>query len=340
MKTIATMVALLLTGLATPPAVAQPMVVAPNRPAPVAIEWTDEWFDADTYPSLKSAALNLGARWARDASQHVDAQVKTIEVHTKHNIPIALAHEVRTGIASGFHGVEVRVAGSECANSATVHCVSLQLESRDENSRMGNHKAGRLTVQSPQVTVAAAYVEKPWVEDFTGFVNTRASQNWLIARSPDPCLSEAEASSKAIAEAAKQIFPLVRDRLRDGRWDDYTDQRLREQIHHQLVTNKQLVPDKFLQRAQRHYGGVFRQAVLVDISRPNLDHLVALSRQDVVERKASFVATLLSAGALFLVVYLLYLFVNSMTRGYFVWSLRMVAVTVLVVGVIVLLLVG
>lgn len=340
MKTFAMMIALLLMGLATPAAVAQVMVAAPGRPAPVAIEWTDEWFDADTYPSLKSAALNLGARWARDASQHVDGQVKTIEVHTKHNIPIAVAHEVRTGIASGFHGVEVRVAGNECAKSATVHCVSLQLESRDDNSRMGNRKAGRLTVQSPQVTVAAAYVEKPWVEDFTGFVNQRPSQNWLIARSPDPCLSESEASSKAVAQATNHVFMLVRARLRQGRWGDYTDARLRELIQHQLVTNKQLVPDKFLQRAQRHYGGVFRQAILVDLSRPNLDHLIALSRQEVVERKASFVATLVSAGALFLVVYLLYLFVNSMTRGYFVWSLRMVAVTVLVVGVVVLLLLG
>ena len=340
MKTIATMIALLLTGLAASPAVAQPMVVAPNTRAPAAIEWTDQWFDADTYPSLKSAALNLGARWARDATQHVDSQVKTIEVHTKHNIPIAVAHEVRTGIASGFHGVEVRVAGSECAKSATVHCVSLHLETRDGNSRLGNRKEGRLTVQSPQVTVAAAYVEKPWVDDFTGFVNTRPSQNWLIARSPDPCLSEGEASRKALEEAAKQIFSLVRDRLRDGRWDDYTDERLRQQVHHQLVSNRQLVTDKFLQRAQRHYGSVFRQAVLVDVSRQNLDHLIRLTRQEVVERKASFVATLVSVGTLFLVVYLLYLFVNSMTRGYFVWSLRMVAVTVLVVGVIVLLLVG
>lgn len=328
-----------------PPAAAATVVQspAPGGPPAPAIEWTDEWFDADTYPSLKSAALNLGARWGREAARVLDQQVKTVEVHSKRNIPDGIAHEVRAGIASTLHGVAVQVAEDQCANSSTVHCVSLALNDHDEyGGRMGVRKSGHLSVQSPQYTAMARYTHKPWVDDFGGFANARPGENWLIARSPDPCLSEHEAERKSIATATEQIFPLVRDRVRSsvGRWGRTDDDRLRTLITDQLAGNRELVPDKFLQRAQRSYGSVYRQSLLVDLSRANLDHLIALSRQELVERRHGFARTLLSAGALFFVVYLLYLFVNSMTRGYFVWSLRMVAVTVVVLGVIVLLLVG
>lgn len=312
---------------------------APAAPGPIpVIEWTDDWFDADTYPSLKSAAVSLGARWGREASRRLDQQVKEIEIHSRHNVPDGIAHAVRTGIASALTGVTVQVAEEDCASSATVHCVSLTLyDQEDHHWRMGVRESGQFTVQSDLCTVNARYTEKPWVEDFGAFVNVRPGESWLIARSPDPCLTEHEAATKAIASATQQIFPLVRDRLRDGRWGHADDQRLLDQIRHQLAMERKLVPDKFLQRAERPYGGVFRQAILVDLSPPNLEKLIMLSRQNVVGHRQSFAAVLISAAALFLVVYLLYLFVNSMTRGYFVWSLRMVAATILVLGIIVLL---
>ena len=271
--------------------------------------------------------------------------MKTIEVHTKRNIHIDVAHEVRSGIASMVHGVAVEVAGDECRNSPTVHCVSLALDDHDDHSRLGVRRAGIFRVESQVNVVQANFVEKPWAENFSDFANARPKENWIIGRSKDPCMSDWEARDSALSAAALQLFPIVREHVRrsssGGHWGRYDDDRLRERIRSELAASSvTLVPDKFLQRAQRAYGGVFRQAVLVDASRPNLDHLVMLSRQEVASYRQSFVRTLVSAGALFLVVYLLYLFVNSMTRGYFVWSLRMVAVTVLVVGVIVLLLVG
>jgi hypothetical protein len=335
--------------VAEPPRVAPPVVTAPADVAtparlPILVsDWTDDWFDADTYPSLKSAALNLGARWGREAARRLDSQVKTIEVHTKRNIPIAVAHEARTGIASMVHGTMVEVAGDECRKSASVHCVSLTLHDHDEHSRLGVRQAGLLQVESEAQVVQANFVEKRWAEDFSDFANARPKESWIIGRSKDPCMSDWEARDGALASAAAQLFPIVRDRIRSGgggHWGRYDDERLRERIRYALSSDNNLVPDKFLQRATRPYGSVFRQAVLVDASRPNLDHLIMLSRQEVVEHRQSFARTLLSAGVLFFVVYLLYLFVNSMTRGYFVWSLRMVAVTVVVLGVIVLLLVG
>ena len=262
-------------------------------------------------------------------------------MHAKRNVPIDVRHEVRAGIASALHGVSVILAGDECRGSDSVHCISVTVNEHDEHSaELGARKGGVVLVESTAYKVSATFTEKPWVDSFSDFANARPDKNWLIALSKDPCLSEGEAQMSAFEAAAEQLYGRVREQVRDGIWLPRDDERLRARIQHSLVTDGSLVPDRFLQRAQRSYGGVFRQALLIDASGRNLNHLIDLTRGDRIGRRQSFAGVLVSAAALFLVVYLLYLFVNSMTRGYFVWSLRMVAVAVVVVGMIVLLLVG
>jgi hypothetical protein len=339
--------------VAQPPRVAPPAddataaAVAPagvelavRTPTPLN-EWTDDWFDADTYPSLKSAASKLGTRWARGAAERLDQQVREIDVHYKRNVSIDVAHEVRAGIASALSNVTVRLAGDQCTNSESVHCLSVSVNEHDEhNPELGSRKGGVVLLESPAFTVSATFTEKPWVDGFSDFVNARPGGSWLIALSKDPCLSEGEAQTSALESAAEQLYRRVREHVRDRVWSPRDDDRLRARIVHELQTKRSLVPDRFLQRAQKSYGGVFRQALLVDASGRNLNYLIELTRGDRLEHRQSIAGVLISAAALFLVVYLLYLFVNSMTRGYFAWSLRMVAVAVVVLGMIVLLLVG
>jgi len=174
---------------------------------------------------------------------------------------------------------------------------------------------------------------KPWVTQFAGFVNGHAGRQWVVGRSQHPCLSESEAARQARANAAEKVFPILVQRLGAGRMDSaWLHQRVVEE-----VCDGRLDADRCAEQFSRPYGQVWTESVLLDVSPDRLEPLV---RQYSTERQVRHDRQLgraVAAVAITTVLWLGYLLLNSITRGYFSTRLRLAAgaLTVAVVALLV-----
>ncbi len=99
----------------------------------------------------------------------------------------------------------------------------------------------------------------------------------------------------------------------------------------------EFIVDTFTQRFSGLVGPIWREAILIDTSQNKLNKLaiqkIKFSR-DKRQSWAKMAGTLIGMFALICVVYL---FLNAATRGYYAWSLRIVLMILLGIGVLVVL---
>ncbi len=214
-------------------------------------------------------------------------------------------------------------------------------------SRLLRMGAVRVTVKTKDTedaraqrqTWSARYAEKPWVVDYSAFVAGQSGRAWVLGASPRLAASPAEAEQLALSAAAAQLRPKVEARLveRVGRQalpraEDELVDLIRERL-----TESGAVTDRFIQSFDRPYGRVWRQAVLVDAGGPAVEALVAKSAQELAAQRRGERHTLISITALIGVILLTYLGLNVVTKGYFVWPLRVLAVGAIAGGVLLIL---
>jgi hypothetical protein len=169
---------------------------------------------------------------------------------------------------------------------------------------------------------------KVWVDDFAGFVSAHPGQ-WVVGHCPQPCLSEAEAGQQARSDAAKVVWPIVAGRYRQASAD--TDW-LRGRVTADVLAGR-FDADHLAEQFQRPYGAVWTESVLLDVSPEKLDSVLDsykveqrhLQRRQIAIRE---VVTVTVIGA-----WLVYLFLNAVTRGYFTMRLRLAAMVVTALGV-------
>jgi hypothetical protein len=163
---------------------------------------------------------------------------------------------------------------------------------------------------------------KAWLTDFAAFTSTHPGV-WIVGRSHDPCLSEPEAQQAARADAANAVYALLPQRLRDA---DDTDALKRSVLS--AIAAGGLETDAFPERFDRPYGTVWTDSVLLDASPQKLTSL--LDGYDRAWRDHQRRQTLLRAAAAGLVTaaWLMYIFLNAVTKGYFTTSLRLGAAAV------------
>jgi hypothetical protein len=185
--------------------------------------------------------------------------------------------------------------------------------------------------------ITVKFVDKPWADDFGAFVNRDKGRQWMLAESPRPCISEAEANQQAIQAAALELWPAVKEQMRVnaiGKTKIMVSQQFVVDQVEQALSRGVGVADRFVQKFDRPYGPVWKQSLLIDASRTTLDkyakEISAVARAE----RAQQVGTWRSTGALVVVILLLYFFVNAVTKGYFVWRLRAVALLAAIVGIL------
>ncbi len=195
-----------------------------------------------------------------------------------------------------------------------------------------------------QLLSLATFVGKAWAHDLASFASAHPERSWLVASSPRPCTSQDEAEQAAIEDAAAKLLPMVHQRLGDSkrgllnwasrkraRWSSSQDRELRV-LRIELQRGAHVV-DRFVQRFKRPYGSTWQANLLIDSSDVNLDRLAraVASERQVTHR--SWTRHLLSVGGLLLLVCGLYLFLNAATKGYYVWSLRVVVALAVLGGI-------
>jgi hypothetical protein len=169
---------------------------------------------------------------------------------------------------------------------------------------------------------------KPWLADFTGFASEHPG-NWIIGRSHEPCLSEAEAQRAARADATEAAYAFLPQRIRDASDRD----ELKKSVL-SAIAEGGLETDQLVERFDRPYGTVWAESVLLDVSPGKVDSLVAGYERLMLERQRRLSVLRLGASALVAAAWLMYIFLNAVTKGYFTTQLRLGAAAVTAVALV------
>ena len=170
---------------------------------------------------------------------------------------------------------------------------------------------------------------KMWADDFATFVTSHPGQ-WVVGHCGEPCLSESEAGQQARTDAVKYVWPLIAGRMQrssvDAEW-------LRGRVTADVVAGR-LDADSLAEEFHRPYGTVWTESVLLNISADRLDALVNSYQIDGGKWRSHQIGKLPKAVVAGLVgVWLTYLFLNVVTKGYFTIRLRLAAALATVLGV-------
>lgn len=287
-------------------------------------ETSGETFQADLYPSQRTAIIRLTQQLAEQIKQKPPT-VSTMTIQIERDNPAlrdALVYEFPEANLVADDGQIAFVVSTDSTGHVTV------------------------TAKGKDVALSASakFVEKPWADDWTLFRNANSAKRYLKADSSGPCASETEAIASARKAAVEQLLPLVRNTMNanakqiSGEKVIVTQEWIRERLKYSVESNasKVLVADTFVQRFQRPYGDVWQASILIDASQPNIQVLNQSYNRTATAQFGRRAVALSAVGGIAIVIGLLYAFINAVTRGYFMWRLRAVAILAAIAGVLVL----
>src|SRR5205814_7221825 len=120
----------------------------------------------------------------------------------------------------------------------------------------------------------AAFVDKPWVNDWAMFINLQPQKTWIVGRSSQVCTNEVEADIDACNDAASQLARLVEARMPREGVVHMGFETIQTMIVDQLRTHG--AADRFVQRIDHPYGSTWQSSILVSTTD---DSLGAISPQ-------------------------------------------------------------
>ncbi|NLE62045.1 MAG: hypothetical protein GX616_27120 [Planctomycetes bacterium] len=354
-------------------------------------------FEADVYPSERSAAVALARQITKswDGVLPPDQEPDKVLVDEQSNLEPAIVQAVlqtlqrklgdgRVEMDYSHRGQQIEVMqevirqmhGSDApatapakveADSAAVR-LTISGDFHEDSSRFrptmsrkmkrGNTVEVTLAGPAGKRTRSVSFVNKPWVEYGIDRASQSPGQERLVARSKRLCPTQSEAEQQAIAEAAKNLVPLVRtalERLESSRVSQSSrgvvslrqhrpDPELYEKIRAELNRGTG-VDDQFTQHIRRPYGDVWQHALLVNASDAQITAHAAAFLPSIVQAQRTQALVreswLIRAASLILLTVLItvvYGFLNAATRGYYTWMLRGSMVLLVLAGAVVLLL--
>jgi hypothetical protein len=328
------------------PSPAATAVVTPSRSpssasvSPIWSEGVDSEFEADVYPSKKAAVRALGSRLQGWIGQLVeDANQPPRIVLFQEENDRSLLWEFEQAFEKALPGISCTIeAGNRNIGSdeigVTLHPVDTQIVrptpwSSDEPPNSVN---GRLVANARygqrETTVAQSFFEKPWVENFAGFINERVDRQFLIARSQDACTSENEAKRQAEEDACAQLLQRV------GQVRPVVPGQPAPTVTPTDLVREGFIADRFVQSFDGMAGRVWRQALLINTSPQKLAMLNNRLQAEVQLERVTWARIIASALGVFVVILVAYFFLNMATRGYYDWSLRIAGAVLAIIAVI------
>jgi len=304
----------------------------------------EDEFEADIYPSELAAVRSLGLHIA-DTVKQVYSKVSPsgfILFQGAHER--GLIEEFGKAVTRTFPDAKWTIAPETVAvkpdevgiriDIVNVHTHPAPWKSGSENEMTTGTVRASVLAGDRQASMSTEFVDKPWVEDFSGFLNTRPSSRFIIAKSAESCLTEAEANHQAIRNACTQIADMLGQTLplKTGVPITFT-----KPVDSTDILEGNFVLDRFAQSLDGSAGKIWRQALLVDVSAEKLKNLAQQKAIIAQVRKTSFVRMFFSILGLIVLITVVYVFLNAATKGYYVWSLRIAGIVFALVVIILLL---
>ncbi|MBN2594823.1 MAG: hypothetical protein JXA81_15055 [Sedimentisphaerales bacterium] len=304
----------------------------------------EDQFKANIYPSKLSAVRSLGL--------HIAEPVKQVygEVSPSGFILFQGAHErdliedFGKAISKTFPDAKWTIAPETVAvqpdevgiriDIVNVHTHPAPWNSGSENEMTTGTVRASVLAADRQASMSAEFVDKPWVEDFSGFLNTRPNSRFIIAKSTESCMTEAEANNKAVENACNQVADMLGQTLprKPGVPVSFT-----KPVDSTDILEGNFILDRFVQSLEGSAGKIWRQALLVDASAEKLKNLAHRKAVIARARKTGFARMFFSIVGLIVLIAVVYAFLNAATKGYYVWSLRIAGVVFALVVIILLL---
>jgi len=331
-----------LTVLASPPQ---------SQTAPVI--WRDgieDQFEADVYSSQQQAALAL----ARETVGLLP------EVTPDHTLPAALtvygqrdltiqllnafADELRE--QSHIQNIVVqtvlpkRYRESLDPNTAAV-VMDIAKYTPMRSSRDGiaiDGDAGTLRIEIEGVDTeptqrTVEFMERPWVQNLSLVLNHHPNLRLAVARSSHTCTTELEAQEQGMARARQ----LVTRELRKLKTPAQMVLPQELAVTDQDLVGRDIIVDRFTQSFRGSAGRIWRHAILLDLQPDRLSGLFRSKLSQIRVVRRTWVQYGASFAGLALIVFILYIFLNAATRGYYTWALRIAAVALTSVLVVIVL---
>ena len=319
----------------------------PAVTAPIWSEGVENEYEADICPS-KLAAVRALARRMRKPIEHAIADMDTVTKIVifqdendgllagpfKQVLAEALP-SIPCSVLFGLRNIDANEIGITLRFQTTVYPQVLPVIPEQVASQPAIRPSlvANARHRDWEATARQDFIDKPWVEDFAGFANTRADEQFVVARSWETCTSENEAKTQAIRDACDQVSALAGEK-----WSTVPGQAPLTVSSTDLLEGGFIV-DQFAQSFDGMSGRIWRQALLIDTSAEKLGWLGSRKTAEVTVVRVTWARMILSALGVLVVIIATYLFLNMATRGYYVWSLRIAGVVLAVMGVISILLV-
>lgn len=303
---------------------------------------TDAW--PDIYPSATAATLGISEQITAKL-QKLSPSYSTIIITQQSGSTISndVIDDITTQLATRFPKSHVQIDRSVDPHPATSPTVTLSGTSiwtspdpQPDNGEITANVTGPITA-----TFHGQFVHKPWLDDFASFSNANPGFTWFVGKSNSHCSTPADADQSARDDLARQLAADVKSRLQSApahrpEADIYLQARnmLRGDIH---------LDDKFLQRFTGHGGASWQEAILFNSQNQNFANLITFATSPSPAPLRVYPdeshATSIKAGiALVIVIFLLYLFLNWITKDYFATRSRITTIVFQLLAVALILL--
>jgi len=322
----------LVTGLGEPD-------MAARRPAVEAPVWSPgvtAELAADVYPTAREAVEAVASRVAKSArlmSENPDGPPHLVllcqsrpdladdfERNLSRLMPTTqITHRRNASDAKGTNTVEL-----------TFSAAIAQASGAGRDAAAGTCE-GRLRLGSTNRLHRIDCAGKPWVSNFSAFVNRRPGMSLICVRSSSACTSEEQAHAEAMQRASTQVWSL----LRRGRWSPVQSHT---GISHADIEQHFGILDRFTQSFDGISGKIWREALVIDVSPQKVASYQTRLRGDQRAAWGTWGCRLIGAAGVLVVIALLYLLLDTVTLGYYRPVVRTVLI-LLLLGAIVLLLV-
>ena len=301
----------------------------------------EDEFEANVYPSKLAAVRSLGLRTGEPIRQLRGDQAwprRAILFEGGHDR--ALLEEFIQTAARRFPQSQWTIAPETVAVQPDEVGIRLDISAVQSSpapwqagsaieATRGTFRASVLAADR-QTSIAAPYLEKPWIENFYGVWNSRPNKRLIIAKSAESCLTNDEANHQAVADACNQLTRLLRQTSRAQ-----ATPSLPRNVSSNDVLEGGFIVDRFAQKFAGRAGEIWRHALLIDASPEKIEQLAAHKIVAARTKRLNWAKMSLSVLGLLALITLAYAFLNAATRGYYTWSLRIAGV-VLAAAVIIL----
>jgi hypothetical protein len=328
--------------------VTQAVDMATNDESSIWHEGVQDQMAADIYPSKRAAMFAAAKRVADDgavqrilADQNISREILVFADDTGTAMLTELIDVL--GKTLGIEGVTYSHVqgmneGKWSADDGSLSQMQLSIRFLFEDMTATSGPLGEkledgsvvMQVKGPKSLSATKvrFTEKPWVEDFSSYLTMNPTSQVFIARSTGSCTSQQQAYQLAVSDASRRVSGILKGMQADSSIlpADFT-------VTQNDLLSRHLILDRFTQRFSGMAGPIWREAMLVDISQPRLAELAQQKMALTRVARFTWARTVVTLAGMFVLICVVYFFLNAATRGYYTWSLRIALTILLGIGV-------